>query len=150
MLDHDWVPRTRGSAGILGGHQTLAHVASRIVRAVVLDIELADTLDEAPGHLGERRLHASEPGVAALRRNLQRIEHRRIWRLRHIAHVRVPCRFTIAERADRLALLIEHVRNDVDLWIVRRGLAPRTLVAVTDVGKLHDSQGDTVFSRQTR
>ena len=66
------------------------------------------------------RLHAAEPGVAAGWRDLQRIEHRGIGRLVEIAHVGVPHRLAGAERADRVAVLVEHVGHDIDLGIARR------------------------------
>lgn len=49
---------------------------------------------------------------------------RRIRRLRRIAHVGVPGGFAIAERPDRLALLVEHVRDGIDVGIAWGDLRP--------------------------
>ena len=106
----------------------LAHVAARVVGAVVLDVQVADALDQRSRHPGERRFHAGKAGVAALGGNFQRIQHRRVRRVRRVAHVGVPQGLAVAERADRLARLVAHVGDHVDVGIARRGLAPRALV----------------------
>ena len=41
---------------------------------------------------------------------------------------KAPVRVAVTERPDRLALLVEHVRDDIDLGIAWGRLAPRTLV----------------------
>ena len=81
-----------------------------------------------PRHFIERSLHAAEPGIAAVRRQLERVQHRCVRGLRRIAHVGVPGRVAVPERPDRLALFVEHVRHDVDVGITGRGLAARALV----------------------
>ena len=63
-----------------------------------------------------------------MRRDLQRIEHGRVGRQLEIAHVGVPDGFASAERADRLAFLVEHVGDHIDVGIADRGLAPALLV----------------------
>jgi hypothetical protein len=43
---------------------------------------------------------------------------------RRSAHVGVPGGFAIAKRPDRLALLVEHVRGDIDVGIAWGACAP--------------------------
>ena len=86
----------------------------------------------AAQQLGRQRvaggLHAAEPGVAAARRDLQRIEHRGVGRRVEIAHVGVPHRLAGAQGADRIAFGVEHVGHDIDVGIARRADAAALLV----------------------
>ena len=87
---------------------------------------------DAGAELGRQRvaggLHAAEPGVAAARRDLQRIEHRGVGRRVEIAHVGVPHRLAGAQGADRIAVGVEHVGHDIDVGIARRADAAALLV----------------------
>ena len=56
------------------------------------------------------------------------IEHRGVGRRVEIAHVGVPDRLAGAERADRIAFLVEHVGHDIDVGIARRADAAALLV----------------------
>src|SRR5262249_23953299 len=58
----------------------------------------------------------------------ERIEHRRIRRQFQIAHVGMPDSFAGAERADRLAFVVEHVGDHVDVRISRRTLPAAFLI----------------------
>src|SRR3712207_7542942 len=61
---------------------------------------------------GERvvgRIHGAEMRVAPARRDLDRVEHRGLGRLRQVGHVGVPNRLARAEAADGLPVGPEHV-----------------------------------------
>ena len=123
MADHRRVPGARRLVRIVGRRHAFAQVAAAVVGAVVLDAAAAHL---GLQRIGQRRpggLHAEHPGVAAGRRHFQRIEHRGVGRRRQIAHVGVPDGLARAERADRRAFVVEHVRDDVDVRIAFGRLA---------------------------
>ena len=114
--------------GIIGRRHAFAQVAARIVGAVMLDAPAFDPAPQVGRQCLAGRLHAAEPGVAAAFRDLQRIEHGGVGRRVEIAHVGVPDRLAGAQRADRIALGVEHVGHDVDVGIAGRADAAALLV----------------------
>jgi hypothetical protein len=61
-------------------------------------------------------LPLGEAGVAARRRDFDRIQHARLRRVLEIGHVGVPHRLAGAQAADRHAIL-DHVGHNVDFWM---------------------------------
>ena len=122
------MPGARRCHRIVGRRHAFAEIAAGIVGAVVLDPAPFDLAPEVGRQSIACRLHAGEPGVAAGRRDFQRIEHRCVGRHVEIAHVGVPDGLAVTQRADRIALGVEHVGDDVDVGIARWADAATLLV----------------------
>jgi sodium-dependent dicarboxylate transporter 2/3/5 len=91
-----------------------ADVSAAVVRPVVLDAHRERARAELRGERTPCAVHRAEAGVAAGRRNLERVERARLRRFGQVRHVRVPHRLAGAEAANRDAVL-DDVRHDVDL-----------------------------------
>ena len=114
--------------GIVGRCHALAQVAAGIVGAVMLDAPAFDPAAQSRRQCLAGGLHAAKPGVAAARRDFQRVEHGGVGRRVEIAHVGMPDRLACAQGADWIAFGVEHVGHDVDVGIAGRADAAALLV----------------------
>ena len=122
------MPCARCLVRVIGRLHTFAQEAAAVVGAVVLDAAPGDFRFEVRRQRLPGRRHAADPRIATRRRNLQRIEHGCVGRQIEIAHVRVPDRLAGTERTHRLALVVEHVGDDVDVRVAHRAQPPVLLV----------------------
>ena len=108
------VERARRGSRIVARRDAGADVSAAVVGAVVLDAQLQRGRTQLRRERVPRAVHRAEAGVAAARRNFERIQRARLRRVGQVRHVGVPDGFAGAEAADGDAVL-DHVRDDVDL-----------------------------------
>ena len=108
------VQRAGSGTRIVSRRDAHADVSAAVVRAVVLDPHRERPRAQILGQRIPGAVHRAEAGVSARRRDFERIQRARLWRLGQVRHVGVPHGFTGTEAADRDAVL-DDVRYDVDL-----------------------------------
>src|ERR1700730_18567643 len=103
MCTRQWVHGARRTERIVCWRDTLAQVAAAVVGAVVLDLEVRDTVLQFVRERVVDGVHAAKRCITPCGRHFESVEHARLWRHVEIRHISVPYRFAIAEAAERLA-----------------------------------------------
>lgn len=116
VRDDEGVECPGGAPRVVGDVDAGASDAAAVVRRVVLDAEVFDSLLERAGQRLVRRTHAREARVAqSSTGHFDRVEHRGFGGQVEVAHVGVPRGLAVAERADGLPAAVEDVGHDVEL-----------------------------------
>src|SRR5262245_33808412 len=82
-----------------------AQGASAIVSCIVLDRRSLNAAPKLAGQCLQGKIHVVEAGLAALRRDFNRIKYARIRRHFDIRHVRMPHEISMPERTECNAVL---------------------------------------------